>query len=51
MNLHQFLLALRGRFAVFAALLAATVIATIVVTLALPKTYESTVSLLLDMRD
>jgi chain length determinant protein EpsF len=51
MNLHQFLLALRGRFAVFAALLAATVIATIVVTLALPKSYESTISLLLDNRD
>lgn len=51
MNLHQFLLALRGRFWVFASLFAVTVLAAVAVTLALPKKYESTVSLLLDMRD
>ncbi|MDQ3025354.1 MAG: chain length determinant protein EpsF [Pseudomonadota bacterium] len=51
MNLHQYLLALRGRFWVFLSLLGATVAAAVVVTLLMPKTYESTVSLLLDNRD
>lgn len=51
MNIHQFLLALRGRFWVFAALFLATVLAAIAVTLVLPKKYEATVSLLLDIRD
>ena len=51
MTLHQFLLALRGRFWVFASLLVATVAAAVIVTLLMPKTYEATVSLLLDNRD
>ncbi len=51
MNFHQFLLALRGRIWVFLGLLAATVAATIAVTLLLPKTYEATVSVLVDNRD
>ena len=51
MNVHQFLLALRGRFWVFISLLAATVVAAVCVTLLLPKTYEATVSLLVDNRD
>src|SRR5437868_8463858 len=51
MNLHQFLLALRGRLWVFLSLLLATVAAAVIVTLLMPKTYEATVSLLLDNRD
>ena len=51
MNLHQFFNALRGRFWVFATLAASVVVAAILVTLFMPKTYESTVSLLLDYRD
>lgn len=51
MNIHQFLLALKGRFWVFLSLLAATVVAAIAVTLALPKSYDATVSLLVDNRD
>ncbi|HXN14906.1 MAG TPA: chain length determinant protein EpsF [Usitatibacter sp.] len=51
MNIHQFLLALRGRFWVFLSLMAATIVAAIVVTLLLPKTYEATVSVLVDNRD
>jgi succinoglycan biosynthesis transport protein ExoP len=51
MNLHQFFNALRGRFWVFATLAASVVVAAILVTLFLPRTYESTVSLLLDYRD
>jgi chain length determinant protein EpsF len=51
MNLHQFFNALRGRFWVFATLALTTLVVAILVTLALPKTYESTVSLLLDYRD
>jgi chain length determinant protein EpsF len=50
-NIHQFLLALRGRFWVFATLAASTVVVAILVSLALPKSYDSTVSLLLDHRD
>ena len=51
MNIHQFLLALRGRFWVFLSLLVATVAAAVLVTVALPKTYESTVGILVDNRD
>ncbi len=51
MNIHQFLLAVRGRFWVFASLLAATVLAAVMVTLLMPKTYEATVSILVDNRD
>ena len=51
MNLHQFLLALRGRFWVFATLALSTALVAFLVTLILPKQYESTVSLLLDYRD
>ena len=51
MTFHQFLLALRGRFWVFLSLLGATVAAAVIVTLLLPKSYDSTVSLLVDTRD
>jgi chain length determinant protein EpsF len=51
MNLHQFLLALRGRFWVFATLALSTAVVAFLVTLILPKQYESTVSLLLDTRE
>lgn len=51
MNLHQFLLALRGRFWVFATLAGTTILVALLVTLVMPKQYESTVSLLLDYRD
>jgi len=51
MDLNQFYLALRGRLWVFLSLLGATVAAAVIVTLLMPKTYESTVSLLLDSRD
>jgi chain length determinant protein EpsF len=51
MNLHQFLLALRGRFWVFATLAVSTAVVALAVSLALPKSYDSTVSLLLDYRD
>jgi chain length determinant protein EpsF len=48
---HQFLLALRGRFWVFATLAISTIVVAIVVSAALPRSYDSTVSLLLDYRD
>src|SRR5258706_15188284 len=51
MNFHQFLLALRGRLWVFLSLLAATVVAAIVVTILMPKTYDATVSVLVDNPD
>ena len=51
MNIHQFLLALRGRFWVFLSLLVATVAAAVLVTIALPKTYEATTAILVDNRD
>jgi len=51
MNFHQFLLALRGRIWLFLAILGATVVAAIGVTMLLPKTYEATVSILVDNRD
>jgi len=51
MNLHQFLLALRGRLWVFLSLLGATVAAAVVVTMLMPKTYEASAAILLDNRD
>ncbi|HYC36410.1 MAG TPA: chain length determinant protein EpsF [Usitatibacter sp.] len=51
MNVHQFLLAVRGRLWVFMSLLVATVVAAVIVTLMMPKTYEATVSILVDARD
>src|SRR6187401_1169468 len=51
MNIHQFLLAVRGRLWVFLSLLVATVLAAVVVTLLMPKTYEATASILVDNRD
>jgi len=51
MNVQQFLLALRGRFWIFITLLAGTVVAAVCVTLLMPKTYEATVSVLVDNRD
>ena len=51
MTLHQFLLALRGRFWVFLTLVVATFAAAIVVTLLMPRTYEATVSVLVDVKD
>jgi len=51
MNLHQFLLALRGRLWVFVSLLVATIVAAVVVTLLMPKSYEASVALLVDNRD
>ena len=51
MTFQQFLYALRGRLWIFLALLLATVGAAAVVTFLMPKTYQSTVSLLLDNRD
>src|SRR2546421_3608371 len=51
MSLQQFLLALRGRLWVFLSLLGGTVFPAACVTLAMPKTYESTVSVLVDTRD
>ena len=51
MNIHQFLLALRGRFWVFLSLLVATVAAAVLVTIALPRTYEATTAILVDNRD
>lgn len=51
MNFHQFLLALKGRIWVFLAILGATVAAALAVTILLPKTYEATVSVLVDNRD
>jgi chain length determinant protein EpsF len=50
-NLHQFLLALRGRFWVFATLAASTAVVALLVTLILPKSYDASTSLLLDYRD
>jgi chain length determinant protein EpsF len=51
MSFHQFLLALKGRFWVFLALLAVTVLAAIVVTIIMPKTYDATASVLVDNPD
>jgi chain length determinant protein EpsF len=51
MSIHQFLLALRARFGVFATLLGATVLAATVVSFLLPKTYRATASLLVDAKE
>ena len=51
MTFHQFLLALKGRIWLFLTLLAVTVIAAIGVTILLPRTYEATVSVLVDNPD
>jgi polysaccharide biosynthesis transport protein len=51
MNIHQFLLALKGRLWVFLSLLGATVVAAVVVTLMMPKSYDASVALLVDNRD
>ena len=51
MSLHQFLLALRARWAAFALVLAATVLTATVVSLVLPKTYVATGSVLVDAKD
>ena len=51
MSLQQYLLALRSRFGVFAAVLAATVLTATVVSFVLPKSYKATVSLLMDAKE
>ncbi|HEY6720583.1 MAG TPA: chain length determinant protein EpsF [Burkholderiales bacterium] len=51
MSIHQFLLALRARFGIFATLLGATVLAATVVSFLLPKTYRATASLLVDANE
>ena len=51
MTFQQFLLALRGRWTVFLALLGATVLAAFLVTLVMPKTYEAVASVLVDAKD
>jgi chain length determinant protein EpsF len=51
MTLHQFLLALRGRIWIFLALVVATIVAAILVTLVMPKTYQATTSVLVDVKD
>ena len=51
MTLQQFLRALRSRFRVFVVVLATVVLATLAASLLMPKTYRSTVSLLVDAKD
>src|SRR5258706_9674453 len=51
MALHQFLLALRGRFWIFASIAGATFLTVVVVTLLMPRTYEGVVSILADIKD
>jgi polysaccharide biosynthesis transport protein len=51
MTLHQFLLALRGRIWIFAAVAAATFGAVVLVTFLMPRTYEGVVSILADIKD
>lgn len=51
MSFHQFLLALKGRIWLFLGLLGATVLAALAVTILMPKTYDATVSVLVDNRD
>jgi chain length determinant protein EpsF len=51
MTIKQFLLALRGRYWIFLALMAGTIAAAVIVSLVLPKTYVSTVSLFVDNPD
>ena len=51
MNLYQFLSALRARAGVFVLLLSVTVVVAVTVSFLLPKTYTSTVSLLVDAKE
>lgn len=51
MNIHQFLLALKGRLWVFASIALAAFAAAAIVTLFMPKTYEASVAILVDNRD
>jgi len=51
MTLHQFLLALRGRFRIFAAIVLATFLGAVIVTLLMPRTYDGNVSILADIKD
>lgn len=51
MKFAQFLLVLRARRMVFASVLCATVLAAVAASVLLPKTYQATVSLLVDARD
>ena len=51
MDLSQYLLALKARRKAFTLVLGATVIAALVVALLLPKRYDATATVLLDMRD
>ena len=51
MSFQQFLLALRGRWVIFAALFVATLVAAFAVTLVMPKTYEATAGVLVDVKD
>ena len=51
MNLYQFLSALRARAGVFVLLLSVTVVVAATVSFLLPKTYTSTVSLLVDAKE
>src|SRR5437764_4473803 len=51
MTFHQFLLALRGRFWIFASIFAATLVAAFLVTLVMPRTYEAQTSVLVDVKD
>jgi polysaccharide biosynthesis transport protein len=50
-NLYLFFSAMRARFSVFAVLLLVTVLAATAVSLLLPKTFTTTVSLLVDAKD
>src|SRR5438105_389534 len=51
MTFQQYLLALRGRWTIFLALLGATVVAAFLVTLVMPRTYEAVTSVLVDAKD
>lgn len=51
MNLNLLMSALRARFGLFALIVLLSVLATAVVSMLMPKTYVSTVSLLVDSRD
>jgi chain length determinant protein EpsF len=51
MTFHQFMLALRGRLWIFLSFFGATVAAAVLVTLLMPRSYDSTASLLVDIRD
>ena len=51
MTFKQFFLALRGRYWIFLALMLGTIAAAVIVSILLPKTYVSTVSMLVDNAD